>query len=78
MGCGEQCRIRGPNECDLKPHSKPWIARFEEGCGGKPIAKNAALSAKHCGSVKKGSYVYLCDRSKENFDIGHRLSKSRK
>ena len=69
-GNGEQSRIGGPNACEVKPHSKPWIVRFEGGCGGTLIAKNAVLSAKHCGTVKKGNIVYLGDHSIQNFDIG--------
>jgi len=61
-------RIGGPNACEVKPHSKPWIARFHF-CGGTLIAKNAVLTAKHC-RPSKGDSVILGDHDKDDFDIG--------
>ena len=68
---GSQSRIGGPNACEVKPNSKPWIVRFDKDCGGTLIAKNVVLTAKHCVPVM-GNIAYLGDHSKEQFDVGQR------
>ena len=70
MGKGSQSRIGGPNACEVKPNSKPWVVRFSR-CGGTLIAKNIVLTAKHCVPAI-GNIAYLGDHSKEEFDVGQR------
>ena len=68
-------RIGGPNACEVKPHSKPWIVRFPitktvNNCVGTLIAKNAVLTAKHCNPPTKGDSAILGDHDVDDFDIG--------
>ena len=53
LDCIEDYRkIAGPDSCQVKPHSKPWMARMNyrggQWCGGALIGTRLVLTAAHC------------------------------
>ena len=54
LDCIEDYRkIGGPDSCQVKPHSKPWMARIRlddsgHHCGGVLIGIRLVLTAAHC------------------------------
>ena len=54
MDCIDDYRkIAGPESCQVKPHSKPWMANivrpdFVHRCGGVLIGTRLVLTASHC------------------------------
>ena len=70
MDCIDDYRkIVGPDSCQVKPHSKPWMANiviptlnFKHKCGGVLIGTRLVLTASHCVE----SLVKLCKGNKVN------------
>lgn len=77
VGKRTSSRNGGPNACEVKLNSKPWMVRFEKDCGGTLIAKNIVLTAKHCIPAM-GNIAYFGDHSKQEFDVGQRSIRVKK
>ena len=68
MDCVDDYRkIAGPDSCQVKPHSKPWMANLvrksynlKHFCGGVLIGTRLVLTASHC----------ICQRLRGRFAIG--------
>ena len=63
MDCIDDYRkIVGPDSCQVKPHSKPWMANivrrfkpmFKHRCGGVLIGTRLVLTASHCICAGRG------------------------
>ena len=51
LDCVEKfSKVSGPNACEVKPHSKPWIVSFKgfRGCSGTLISTRIVITAAHC------------------------------
>ena len=80
-------RIGGPNACEVKPNSKPWIVRLipdkkniKRGhCGGTLISRRMVLTAAHCvwNSMNKTilnlAGVVVGDHSRLKIDKGEKF-----
>ena len=68
--------IGGPDACEVKPHSKPWVVNlFQDGehsCGGTLIAKQFLITAAHCVvyTPKESFTIIVGDHDEEKIDNG--------
>ena len=73
----KKLRIGGPDACEVKPHSKPWIVNLRPyaTCGGTLIAKNVVLTARHCVRKRQVDAVTIGDHDIDDLDKGEKSIK---
>ena len=76
-------KITGPNACEVKPHSKPWIVTLVRciqslclnACSGTILSTTRVLTAAHCVRPRLDEpkyHVVLADHDREEKDDGER------
>ena len=66
-------RLGGPDACQVKPNSKPWIVSLGGCCGGTLIAKNVVLTAAHCIFKCKFKNVTLGEHDLKKIEDGEQI-----
>ena len=71
MDVNVSARIGGPDACEVKPHSKPWMVGLyfnafaatdqPSNCGGSLIGRKFVLTAAHCICYNKNARECILD-----------------